>query len=55
VYSAFQAKALLYGTPPKQLRDAYLDVAWCPADLYYIQKLALTMDLFAQAGWQKVE
>ena len=35
----FAAKALILAEPAEKLR-AYLDIPWCKADLFYIQKLA---------------
>jgi hypothetical protein len=42
----FNAKALLIGESPEQL-TAYLDIPWCRADEFYIQKLALTLRAMA--------
>jgi hypothetical protein len=38
----FSARALLLREPPAQLAG-WLDLPWCAADEYYIQKLALTL------------
>lgn len=53
VWAAFQAQALLYGVPAGQLRDECVDLPWTPADLYYVHKLALTLDRFADAQWRQ--
>ncbi len=52
VMAAFEAMAYLYGTPPRQLRDEYLDMPWVLADLYFMEKLALTLDLLANGQWR---
>lgn len=49
-YSAFQAEAIACGQSPEHLAMQCLDLPWCPADLYYIRKAALIMDLAAGAG-----
>jgi hypothetical protein len=37
----FAARALILREPPEQL-SGYLDLPWCKADEFYMQKLALT-------------
>lgn len=55
VFAAFQARAYLYNTAPRQLRDDHLDMPWVKADLYYLLKLAMTLDAFGQAAWQPLQ
>ena len=38
----FTARALILGEPAQKLAR-YIDLPWCQADEYYIQKLALTL------------
>ena len=39
-WATFSARAFLFADAPAELRG-YMDIPWCRADLYHIQKLAL--------------
>lgn len=54
VHAAFMARAYFYQQPADELRDEYLDLPWCPADLYYIDKLATVLERSAEKAWQRV-
>ena len=47
----FAARAMLLGEPAEKL-SRYLDLPWCKADEYYIQKLAHTLNAAAGVDWQ---
>lgn len=47
----FAARAWILGEPADRLA-ALLDLPWCKADLYYIQKLALTIDAAGKKTWR---
>lgn len=51
--SHFQAKAFLVETPPEELAHA-VDIPWCKADLYYIEKLALAIRARGKITWRDV-
>jgi hypothetical protein len=33
---------------------AFVDIPWCRADEYYVQKLALTLNAAATAKWEQI-
>jgi hypothetical protein len=47
----FAAKALILHEPAEKL-TGYLDVPWCKADLFYIQKLVLCIEAYGNVTWQ---
>ncbi|MGB9688783.1 PQQ-binding-like beta-propeller repeat protein [Thermogutta sp.] len=47
----FSAKALVLQTPPDVLAT-WLDIPWCSADLYYIEKLAWTLQACRGIIWR---
>ena len=47
----FAAKALILHEPGEKL-TGYLDIPWCKADLYYIQKLVLCVEAYGNVIWQ---
>lgn len=49
----FLAKAYLSGLPGRRLRY-YLDIPWCPADPYYIQKLVITLETHGETSWVRL-
>jgi hypothetical protein len=49
----FAARAWILGEPAEKLARC-LDLPWCRADLFYIQKLALCLDAGGKAMWQDV-
>ncbi|HLF93284.1 MAG TPA: hypothetical protein VJB14_07475, partial [Planctomycetota bacterium] len=51
--SHFQAKAFLVETPAAELARA-VDVPWCRADLYHIEKLALAIRAASPPRWRDV-
>jgi len=51
--SHFQAKAFLVDTPADELAHA-VDVPWCRADLYHIEKLALAIRASGKIAWHDV-
>jgi len=48
----FQAKALIFNEPADVLAG-YVDLPWCAGDLYYIEKLALTLRASAKVEWKR--
>jgi len=49
----FAARALILGEPAEKLRG-FLDLPWCKADLFYIQKLVYCIEAGGKATWQDV-
>ena len=47
----FTAKALILREPAAKL-ISYLDIPWCKADLFYIQKLVLCIEAQGKVNWQ---
>jgi len=47
----FAAKALILHEPAEKLTN-YLDIPWCKADLFYIQKLVLCIEAYGKVTWQ---
>jgi len=47
----FAAKALILHEPAEKL-TSYLDIPWCKADLFYIQKLVLCIEAHGKLTWQ---
>ena len=47
----FAAKALILHEPAEKL-ISYLDIPWCKADLFYIQKLVLCIEAYGKVTWQ---
>jgi len=47
----FAAKALILHEPAEKL-ISYLDIPWCKADLFYIQKLVLCIEACGKVNWQ---
>ena len=47
----FVAKALILHEPAEKLTN-YLDIPWCKADLFYIQKLVLCIEASGNIIWQ---
>ena len=47
----FAAKALILQEPAEKL-ISYLDIPWCKADLFYIQKLVLCIEAYGKVTWQ---
>ena len=47
----FAAKALILHEPAEKL-IRYLDIPWCKADLFYIQKLVLCVESHGKVTWQ---
>jgi hypothetical protein len=47
----FAAKALILHEPAEKL-ISYLDIPWCKADLFYIQKLVLCIEACGKVTWQ---
>ena len=47
----FTAKALILHEPAEKL-TSYLDIPWCKADLFYIQKLVLCIEACGNVTWQ---
>jgi len=50
--AAFKAKAFIGGETPEKLAN-YCDIPHCKADPYYIQKLSITLDAYAEAAKDK--
>lgn len=50
----FAAKALILREGPEQLAG-WLDIPWCSADLFYIQKLVWTLEAFQGVRWVAIE
>jgi len=49
----FAARALVLREPAEKL-TRFLDLPWCKADLFYIQKLVLCIEAYAEVTWHKV-
>jgi hypothetical protein len=49
----FAARALILREPAEKLAR-YLDIPWCKADLFYIQKLAFTIEGHGKVTWQDI-
>jgi len=47
----FAAKALILHEPAEKLAS-YLDIPWCKADLFYIQKLVLCIEACGKVSWR---
>ena len=52
-HEVFTAKAMILGEPADNLRS-YLDVPWCKADLFYIQKLVGCISAEHETTWRDV-
>jgi hypothetical protein len=50
---AFSAKAMILGEPAEKL-ERYLDIPWCKADLFYIQKLVSCIEARSKVLWRDV-
>jgi hypothetical protein len=48
----FAARAMVLREPPEKL-TGFLDIPWCKADLFYIQKLILCIEASGRTTWQK--
>ena len=48
----FAARAFILREPAEKLAR-YLDIPWCKADLFYIQKLILILEAHSNVQWQK--
>jgi hypothetical protein len=48
----FDARALILGEPAEKLAS-FLDIPWCKADLFYIQKLVLCIEAHGKVTWEK--
>jgi hypothetical protein len=49
----FAARALILAEPAEKL-TSFLDIPWCKADLFYIQKLVLCIEAYGNTAWQQV-
>ena len=49
----FAARAYILGDPPEKLRG-FVDLPWCKADLFYIQKLIYWSESRGKRAWQDV-
>jgi len=47
----FAAKSLILHEPAEKL-TGYLDIPWCKADVFYIQKLVLCIEAYGNVTWQ---
>jgi len=47
----FAARALILGEPAEKL-ERYLDLPWCRADLFYVQKLVYCIEARGNIDWQ---
>jgi hypothetical protein len=48
----FAARALILHEPAEKLAR-YIDIPWCKADLFYIQKLLFIIEAHGEVVWQK--
>jgi len=48
----FAARALILREPPEKLKR-FLDIPWCKADLFYIQKLLFIIEAHGEVVWKK--
>jgi len=48
----FAARALILREPPQKLKR-FLDIPWCKADLFYIQKLLFIIEAHGEVVWKK--
>jgi len=49
----FAARAMVLREPSEKL-SGFLDIPWCKADLFYIQKLVLCIEAYGQVIWQRI-
>ena len=49
----FAARALILREPAEKLAR-YIDIPWCKADLFYIQKLVFTIEAHSKVTWQDI-
>lgn len=47
----FAARAMILNDPPEKL-EQYIDIPWCKADLFYIQKLVLRIEAHGNISWR---
>ncbi len=47
----FAARAMILGEPAEKL-DGFIDIPWCRADLFYIQKLVLCIEAHGKISWR---
>ena len=47
----FAARALILREPAEKL-TRFLDIPWCKADLFYIQKLVFTIEAHGRITWK---
>jgi len=48
----FAARALIIHEPAEKLTH-FLDLPWCKADLFYIQKMVLCIEAYGEVTWQR--
>jgi hypothetical protein len=48
----FAARALILGESGDKL-ESFLDIPWCKADLFYIQKLVFCIEAHGSVVWQE--
>ena len=49
----FSARALILREPGEKL-SRFVDIPWCKADLFYIQKLILCIETYGNIKWEKI-
>ena len=49
----FAARALILNEPAEKL-ERFVDIPWCKADLFYIQKLVLCLEAHGEIKWRTV-
>jgi hypothetical protein len=49
----FSARALILREPGEKL-SRFVDIPWCKADLFYIQKLILCIEAYGNIKWEKI-
>ena len=52
--AGFLAKAWLFNEPAKKL-DNWIDVPWCQADYFFVEKCAITINTYEKAKWNKIK
>lgn len=49
----FSARALILREPGEKL-SRFVDIPWCKANLFYIQKLILCIEAYGNITWEKI-
>jgi hypothetical protein len=50
-FEVFAARALILGAAGAEL-ERFIDIPWCRADLFYLEKLVLALDAYGKVTWR---